>query len=51
LYKSLGDYDAVRGIFSSQVGTKRETKEALEAEERVDYLDALHHYKEVPVVK
>ena len=47
LYKSLGDFDAVRGIFSSQVGTKPVTQVALEAEERGDYLDALHKYKEV----
>ena len=47
LYKSLGNYDAVRGIFGSHVGTKGTTKDALEAEERVEYADALQLYKEV----
>lgn len=47
LYKSLGDYDTVRGIFSGHVGTKGVTKDALEAEERVDYLEALSHYRDV----
>jgi DNA-dependent protein kinase catalytic subunit len=49
LYKSLGNYDAVRGIFGSHVGTKNSTKEALEAEERVEYAEALQLYKEVCV--
>lgn len=47
LYKSLGEYDVVRGIFSGQVGTKDVTKRALEAEQRTDYLDALQNYGEV----
>ncbi len=47
LYKSLGDFDAVRGIFSSHVGTKSVTQSAMEAEERGDYMAALHEYKEV----
>ncbi len=47
LYKSLGDFDAVRGIFSSHVGTKSVTQGAMEAEERGDYMAALHEYKEV----
>jgi DNA-dependent protein kinase catalytic subunit len=46
LYKSLGDYDTLRGIFSSQVGVKAITKEALAAEERTDYVEALRLYKE-----
>lgn len=46
LYKSLGDYDTLRGIFSSQVGVKRITQEALAAEERADYVEALRLYKE-----
>lgn len=46
LYKSLGDYDTLRGIFSSQVGVKAITKEALAAEERADYVEALRLYKE-----
>lgn len=46
LYKSLGDYDTLRGIFSSQVGVKSITQEALAAEERADYVEALRLYKE-----
>lgn len=46
LYKSLGDYDTLRGIFSSQVGVKSITQEALAAEERADYMEALRLYKE-----
>ena len=46
LYKSLGDYDTLRGIYSSQVGVKTITKEALSAEERADYVEALRLYKE-----
>ncbi|XP_064405997.1 DNA-dependent protein kinase catalytic subunit-like isoform X2 [Halichondria panicea] len=46
LYKSLGDFDSLRGIFSSQVGTRPITKEAMDAEERGDYLEAVERYKE-----
>ena len=47
LYKSLGEYDILRGIFSNLEGTKDTTRQALEAEERGDYIDALRMYKEV----
>ena len=47
LYKSINDYDAVRGIFQSEVGTKDLTKEALEAEGRGDYVAAYMKLKEV----
>ena len=47
LYKSLGDYDVLHGVFSRQIGTKSITQEALEAEERRDYFEALRLYKEV----
>jgi DNA-dependent protein kinase catalytic subunit len=46
LYKSLGEYDVLRGIFSGHVGAKKITKDALEAEERSDYKKALDLYKE-----
>ena len=46
LYKSLGDYDTLRGVFSSHIGVKRVTQEALAAEERADYAEALRLYKE-----
>ena len=47
LYKTLGNYDVLRGIFSGHVGTKEVTKLALEAEERGDYHRAHQYYKEV----
>lgn len=47
LYKSINDYDAVRGIFQSEVGTKDLTKDALEAEGRCDYVTAYTKFKEV----
>ncbi|XP_065898419.1 DNA-dependent protein kinase catalytic subunit-like isoform X2 [Dysidea avara] len=46
LYKTLGNYDVLRGIFSGHVGTKEVTKLALEAEERGDYHSAHQYYKE-----
>ncbi len=46
MYKSLGDFDSLRGIFSGQVGTRPVTKEAMDAEERGDYLEAVERYKE-----
>eukprot|EP00731_Ephydatia_muelleri_P028749 Em0020g393a len=46
LYKSLGDFDVLHGIFSSRVGTKSITKEAMEAEERADYAEAVRQYKD-----
>ena len=46
LYKSLGDFDVLHGIFSSHVGTKAITKDALEAEERGDYAEAVRQYKD-----
>ena len=47
LYKLLGDYDVLHGVFSRQIGTKSITRKALEAEERRDYFEALRLYKEV----
>ena len=47
LYKSLGNYDVVRGIFSGHMGAKTTTRDALEAEERADYTEAMQHYNEV----
>ena len=47
LYKSLGEFDSLCGIFSSQIGTKAITSDALEAEERGDYQRAVQLYKEV----
>lgn len=47
LYRSLGDYDVLRGIFTSQIGTQEITQQALEAEARGDYAQALKLYNEV----
>lgn len=46
LYRSLGDYDVLRGIFTGHIGTKSETQKALEAEARGDFSQALKLYHE-----
>ncbi|XP_035175280.1 DNA-dependent protein kinase catalytic subunit [Oxyura jamaicensis] len=46
LYRSLGDYDVLRGIFSGKIGTKEITRKALLAEARSDYAEAAKHYDE-----
>lgn len=47
LYRSLGDYDVLRGIFSGKIGTKEITRKALLAEARSDYAEATKCYDEV----
>jgi len=47
LYRSLGDYDVLRGIFTGHIGTQPITQKALEAEARGDYSVALKLYNEV----
>lgn len=47
LYRSLEDYDVVRGIFGGKVGTKSITCAALQAEANTDYADAVKLYNEV----
>ena len=47
LYKSLGDFDVLRGIFGTKVGNQEVTCEALEAEARGDYQAAAKLYTEV----
>ena len=47
LYKSVEDFDVLRGIFNSHIGTQNITKEALEAEGRGNYSEALKLYSEV----
>jgi len=47
LYKSLGEYDIVRGILSSRVSTHKNTSEAVDAEMRSDYNLAVKLYNEV----
>ncbi|XP_022778667.1 DNA-dependent protein kinase catalytic subunit-like isoform X5 [Stylophora pistillata] len=46
LYRSVGDYDVLRGIFTGHIGTKDITREAMEAEARGDYSQALKLYNE-----
>ena len=47
LYKSLGQFDVLQGIFSSKIGTQELTMQALEAEMRGDYQEAVRKYTEV----
>ncbi|XP_031440254.1 DNA-dependent protein kinase catalytic subunit [Clupea harengus] len=46
LYRSLGDYDVVRGIFGGKIGTKAITCSALQAEAKSDYAEAVKLYNE-----
>ncbi|KAM8966776.1 DNA-dependent protein kinase catalytic subunit [Pelodytes ibericus] len=46
LYRSVGDYDVLRGIFSGKIGTKSITQKALDAEARCDYAAAAKLYHE-----
>ncbi|XP_062335709.1 DNA-dependent protein kinase catalytic subunit [Osmerus eperlanus] len=46
LYRSLGDYDVVRGIFGGKIGTKPITSTAVQAEARSDYAEAVTLYNE-----
>lgn len=47
LYRSLENYDVVRGIFGGKVGTKSITCAALQAEANTDYAEAVKLYNEV----
>ena len=47
LYRSLEDYDVVRGIFGGKIGTKEITCTALEAEANNDFAEAVKLYNEV----
>ncbi|XP_045857456.1 DNA-dependent protein kinase catalytic subunit isoform X2 [Meles meles] len=46
LYRSIGEYDVLRGIFSSEIGTKQVTHSAILAEARNDYSEAAKQYNE-----
>ncbi|CAG5895668.1 unnamed protein product [Menidia menidia] len=46
LYRSLEDYDVMRGIFGGKVGTKSITCTALQAEANTDYSEAVKLYNE-----
>ncbi|XP_066538129.1 DNA-dependent protein kinase catalytic subunit [Hoplias malabaricus] len=46
LYRSLRDYDVVRGIFGGKIGTKPITCSALQAEAKSDYAEAVKLYNE-----
>uniref|UniRef100_A0A8C5WDN6 DNA-dependent protein kinase catalytic subunit n=1 Tax=Leptobrachium leishanense TaxID=445787 RepID=A0A8C5WDN6_9ANUR len=44
LYRSVGEYDVLRGIFSGKIGTKSITQTALNAEAKCDYAKAAKLY-------
>ncbi|XP_078072249.1 DNA-dependent protein kinase catalytic subunit isoform X3 [Mustelus asterias] len=44
LYRSLGDYDVLHGIFSEKIGTKLITQKALQAEAKSDFAEAVRLY-------
>ncbi|XP_062986775.1 DNA-dependent protein kinase catalytic subunit [Elgaria multicarinata webbii] len=46
LYRSIGDYDVLWGIFSGKIGTKEITQKALLAEAKSDYAEAAKQYDE-----
>ncbi|XP_068093458.1 DNA-dependent protein kinase catalytic subunit isoform X2 [Hyperolius riggenbachi] len=46
LYRSIEDYDVLRGIFSGKIGTKSITQLALNAESKSDYATAAKLYDE-----
>ncbi|XP_073085590.1 DNA-dependent protein kinase catalytic subunit isoform X1 [Manis javanica] len=46
LYRSIGEYDVLRGIFSSEIGTKQVTQNALLAEAKSNYFEAAKQYNE-----
>ncbi|GFO12453.1 DNA-dependent protein kinase catalytic subunit [Plakobranchus ocellatus] len=46
LYKSVGEFDVLQGIFSEKLGTKEITRRAIEAEARGDYSVANKLYEE-----
>lgn len=50
LYRSIGEYDVLRGIFSSEIGTKQFTQNALLEEARGDYSEAAKQYNEVKLI-
>ncbi|XP_072042849.1 DNA-dependent protein kinase catalytic subunit-like [Amphiura filiformis] len=46
LYKALGEFDVLQGIFGGRIGTREITKVSLEAEARGDFKKALEKYTE-----
>ncbi|XP_044280098.1 DNA-dependent protein kinase catalytic subunit isoform X2 [Varanus komodoensis] len=46
LYRSIGDYDVLQGIFSGKIGSKEITQKALLAEAKRDYAEAAKKYEE-----
>ena len=47
IYKSIGDYDSLRSIFSCQIAKLDITRKALSAEARNDFKEALDLYRKV----
>lgn len=50
LYRSIGEYDVLHGIFNSEIGTKQITQNALLEEARSDYSEAAKQYNEVKLI-
>ena len=50
LYKSVGDLDALRGIFSSRIASSAMTLQALDCEANADYSTAERIYRQVLVM-
>ena len=50
LYKSVGDFDVLKGIFASRLGTQDITSKAMDAEMSGDYQTAVKLYSEVKYV-
>ncbi|KAM7075469.1 DNA-dependent protein kinase catalytic subunit isoform 1-T1 [Molossus nigricans] len=46
LYRSVGEYDVLHGIFGSEIGTKQITQNALLEEARSNYSEAAEQYNE-----
>ncbi|XP_069777633.1 DNA-dependent protein kinase catalytic subunit isoform X2 [Narcine bancroftii] len=46
LYRSIGDYDVLHGIFSEKIGTKPITQKALLAEAKNNYVEAVRLYEQ-----
>lgn len=50
LYKSLSDYDVLRGIFSDRLSAEPRTRDAIKAEMKLDFLSAAKIYTQVCIL-
>ena len=49
LYKSVGDYDVLQGVFGGKLSTKDITEQAMAKEARGEYKSAKADYEQVEV--